>query len=540
MAKVSDSPGKPLDSKPALRLTRRGALRGGTGALAGVIAAVDITKAAAQGHAPTYSQAHSQSGPHVGHPVPPAGEQTAADQQVSERMIRFSRFIAEAKDRPLPEAMQERTKWAIVDAFAAMVSGSQLPGGTAPIRFARAYGGKPVATVIGDDTVCGPIEAALANGTMGHADETDDFSRQWHPGINIVPVALAVGEQFQASGLRFLRSVAVGYDIGTRVKDSTGMPSGTPLMAPRGVAGTFGGAATAACIMGFNEQQVRWTMAYAAQQRAGIDDFRRDLQHVEKGFLNGGLSARNAVTAALLVHAGLDAVNDIFSGPSGFFEAFPNTAKPDALTDRLGEVNEVMITNMKRWPVGSPIQFPLDALYAIFKKRSIDPAQIREILVGGVPDSIVDNAGSTAINTQHAVALMLVDKTVNFTNIHDQARLRDPALIRLRGMTKIIPLTPGTPVIQITLADGTRIIQEEVKDVPGSAGRPYTAAWVSAKARELMSPVLGENRTDKLIDRLLHIEDVKNVLELRPFLQVKYAANAKPRLSRWPENSMAK
>jgi hypothetical protein len=42
---------------------------------------------------------------------------------------------------------------------------------------------------------------------------------------------------------------------------------------------------------------------------------------------------------------------------------------------------------------------------------------------------------------------------------------------------------------------------------------------VVAKARGLMTPVLGAAKASKLIDRLLDIDNVKNVRELRSLLQ---------------------
>src|SRR6185295_15466288 len=101
------------------------------------------------------------------------------------------------------------TKQAILDTFAAMISGSELPPGKFAIQFARAYKGDRVATVAASDVVCGPIEAALANGMLAHSDETDDshsFS-QSHPGSSVVPAALAVGEKFSIDGQRFMRAV---------------------------------------------------------------------------------------------------------------------------------------------------------------------------------------------------------------------------------------------------------------------------------------------------------------------------------------------
>jgi hypothetical protein len=42
---------------------------------------------------------------------------------------------------------------------------------------------------------------------------------------------------------------------------------------------------------------------------------------------------------------------------------------------------------------------------------------------------------------------------------------------------------------------------------------------VVAKARDLIVPILGAQKSDTLIDKLLNLEKVKNVRELRPLLQ---------------------
>src|SRR6201999_4215862 len=92
------------------------------------------------------------------------------------------------------------------------------------INFARAYKGEKIATVAASDVVCGPIEAALANGMLAHSDETDDTHppSQSHPGASVVPSALAACERFGADGNRFLRAVTLGYDIGPRVTITLG------------------------------------------------------------------------------------------------------------------------------------------------------------------------------------------------------------------------------------------------------------------------------------------------------------------------------
>src|SRR5207245_10875326 len=114
----------------------------------------------------------------------------------------LSTFMSEAATRRLPEKIVEKTKHVILDAVAAMISGAELPPGKFAIQFARAYKGEKVATVAASNVVCGPIEAAMANGMLAHSDETDDthsFS-QSHPGCSVVPAALSTGQRFGIDG----------------------------------------------------------------------------------------------------------------------------------------------------------------------------------------------------------------------------------------------------------------------------------------------------------------------------------------------------
>src|SRR5579872_3268409 len=143
----------------------------------------------------------------------PARLLRAATAPASPIMTKLSTYMSEAQGRVLPAEVIEKAKHHILDTFAAMISGSQLPPGRSAIQFARAYGGDKVATVAASTILCGPIEAALANGVLAHADETDDsFPGGWHPGCNVVPAALATGEQFKISGAEFVRAVTLGYD----------------------------------------------------------------------------------------------------------------------------------------------------------------------------------------------------------------------------------------------------------------------------------------------------------------------------------------
>src|SRR5262249_36517029 len=150
--------------------------------------------------------------------------------------------------------------------LAAMVSGSELPPGEQALRFARAYGGTSVATVVASDLLLGPIEAALVNGTLAQADETDDnySAGGAHPGCAGVPAPLAVGEAAGIDGARFLRAVTLGYDVGMRAMKT--ILNATVLRDMHSIVGTFGAAAAAGCVLDLDAQRMRWLLDYASQQ----------------------------------------------------------------------------------------------------------------------------------------------------------------------------------------------------------------------------------------------------------------------------------
>src|ERR1700747_978844 len=85
-----------------------------------------------------------------------------ASPAISPVMEKLSAYMAEARNRALPDNVVQETTHHILDTIAAMVSGSELAPGHKAIEFARAYGGEKIATVVTSQVVCGPIEGAFA------------------------------------------------------------------------------------------------------------------------------------------------------------------------------------------------------------------------------------------------------------------------------------------------------------------------------------------------------------------------------------------
>jgi 2-methylcitrate dehydratase PrpD len=366
---------------------------------------------------------------------------------------------------------------------------------------------------------------------LAHSDETDDTHppSQSHPGCAVVPAALGAGEKFGIDGMRFLRAVALGYDVGPRVTATLGRLQYMvdSHHSTHAISGTFGAAAAAACAAGLNAQQMRWLLSYTAQEASGLASWQRDSEHVEKAFDFGGMPARNGVTAALLVQAGGTGVDDVFSGADNFFQAFVPKNDPAMLVDKLGERYEITRTNVKKWTVGAPIQAPLDALDNLLRRHRFDADRVTRVSVRVATNeaTIVNNREIPDISLQHLLAVMLIDKTVTFKSAHDLPRMKDPMVLRQRAKIQLVPdqelerLMPRREaVVDVTLTDG-QMYSERVGNVRGTAENPMTRDEIIAKARDLVTPVLGGEACRRLIDAVFALDTGKNIRDLRPLLQ---------------------
>ena len=450
-------------------------------------------------------------------------------------MRKLSAYIAGALRRPLPAGVAESTRHHVLDTLAAMVSGTGLPPGRRAIRYVRSLGGVSEATVVGTRYRTNAINAALANGMLAHADETDDSHSPslTHPGCGVVAAALAMAERERQSGTALLRAVALGYDVCTRLSLSLGaVRFGHLGHMTHSFGATFGAAAASAALARLNDDQVRHVLSYAAQQASGISTYGRDLEHVEKAFDFGGMPARNGVTAATLVASGCTAVDDVFSGDRNFFLAYDESRRigrrpdPGCLVRGLGKRWEIANTNIKRWSVGSPIQAPLDSLLELIRAGRFRPEDVERVVVRVYSSGarITDDRDMPDINMQHMCALMLVDGYVTFKAAHDLRRMQDRRVLDLRRRIQLVPdpalekLRPEKhAIVEVFLKDGRRL-RHRTRAVRGTAQNPMTRAEVAEKCMDLMAPVLGAKRAGRLCDAVWNLGRLADVRALRPLL----------------------
>jgi 2-methylcitrate dehydratase PrpD len=432
---------------------------------------------------------------------------------------RLADYLCTVAQSPLPEDVEARTRLHLLDSVAAMVSGSTLDAGQRGRRFVRLEGRSEDASVICGGITATAADAAFANGLSGHADETDDSHPSgFHPGCAIVAASLAVAEREHAAGAALLRAIAAGYDVGSRAVLAA-VPRASRLsgysVSTHAIGGTFGAAAAAGSLLSLNGDQLCWMLSYTAQQAWGARSYLRDAHHVEKAFVYGGRTARAGVTAATMVQRGFDAVDDIFDGEFNYLDAIGFQPDRAALTDGLGERWEIMRTNIKRYPVGSPILGVVEGFNRLFQQGPIDPTRVHRVVLAmpRLSAQVVDERDMPNVNAQHIAALMLLDGGLSLAASHDYARMRDPRVVDLRRRIELAPAADAETRVDVYLDDGQMRCQRV------ASGRPAPDAEnVQLKALELMVPVMGDDLAARLVDQIMHVERLDDTRDLRSLL----------------------
>ena len=349
-----------------------------------------------------------------------------------------------------------------------------------------------------------------------------------HAGVAIIPAALSMAEREGADGMSFLKAVVAGCDIGGRVNRVLGSKEELRGIArcSNGIGGNFGAATAAASVLRLKEEEVRYVLSFAAEQASGVTFWMSDQEHALKACVYGGMPARNGVTSAILVQSGFTGVSDPFCGQNNFFKAYSTTPNPrrELLTEGLGKEYEIMYGCIKQFSVGSPIQGPLNALLLLMEKHGLRAKDVDSLVATtyGEGAKVVDNREMPDINLQHILALTLVDGGLTFKTSHSFERMSDPAVLAVKKRITLagdpgFGTTKRQGIVEVTTQDGAKL-REHVVSPRGMMENPMTTEEVEKKCRELLEPVLGQEHTQELIDRIWNLEKVGNMRTLRPLL----------------------
>src|SRR4051794_19754583 len=197
---------------------------------------------------------------------PREGRMTAS---ISETL---GQWAVDQRGKALSPAVARQAKLALVDYLGVTLGGLNIPSAAAVRTIALEQGGNPQATLIGIGERTTGFQAALANGTAGHALDMDDGHRlaAGHPGVTVIPAALAAAEISGASGTQLLKAIAVGYEVFVRVASVMNPSHLDRGFHTTGTIGPLGAATAAGFLLGLDATQLTHALGAAASSAAGL------------------------------------------------------------------------------------------------------------------------------------------------------------------------------------------------------------------------------------------------------------------------------
>ncbi|RWW95421.1 MmgE/PrpD family protein [Paenarthrobacter ureafaciens] len=437
-------------------------------------------------------------------------------------------------DLSFPEAVATKVKLHILDTLGCQVAFASLPWSREVQRYAvtdrpegpanLAYYGTPV-----------PVEiAAFANAGFGHGFEMDDTEMRTasHPGVVVVPAALATGQARAASGSDFLKAVTVGYEVMIRV----GL--GSVGMMRRGfhttaVTGVFGATAASASVMRVSADQAAHGLGIAASKASGITEYSASGGSVKR--IHAGFAAQAGVESMAMAGFGVTAPTAALEGPRGLLAAVSDTVDTEVVTRGLGVDYELLTTGLKPYCCCAGQHAVIDAVIELLATApGVDPSAVRRIRVlqnsreVDVVGRIVEPKDLTAAQFSAAfgIGLRLVKGGNGFgdylgASLDDEQILEVARKVVYERTPANSPL-PGHGPARVTfeMHDGSEMVAT-VSHARGSTARPLDEEEVVRKFRSLAEGPLGERSAAQVQDMVLNLEKVPDVNALAALLQAR-------------------
>lgn len=362
-------------------------------------------------------------------------------------------------------------------------------------------------------------DAAFTNAVYAQSILYEDIHRDSnaHPGVIIVPTALAVAEETGASMEETIASIVAGYEMMARIGRGTAcLEFGRRGFRPTSVIGTFGSCMTAGRLLGLTYEQQLTAFALSASLTAGVNQWA--IEGTDDLYVQNGNAARGGIIAAQLAKRGVTAPREIIEGSSGLSAAFGFSLENLEALD--SEISHYAILDVLFKPapacalVQTTAQAALDAAKAGVASDEIQSGIIYTFMLGKTYAGC-DNPGpfdtllQARMSNHFNFASALVKGNISNRNYYD---FKNPEITRLAGVLSLEEEADYTtsfpqkqPVrVELQLKDGT--CKKFYREEPVYLSR----GDIIAKLYDHCQKDLGREQTARIVEAVMHLEKLHN------------------------------
>jgi 2-methylcitrate dehydratase PrpD len=446
---------------------------------------------------------------------------------------KLAEFCAGVSFDRLPQEVIDKARLCVLDFLANVYGSLELEAVAGVVSYVRSLGGPETATAVGCGFRTGIHDAAFLNGTAAEALEAQDGLRFGgnHPGVAVIPAALALAESLGLGGRRVIEALVAGYECASRAAAAVHPHHTLSGFLPTGTCGAFGAAAAASRLMGHDTDGMVNSLG-----NAGYLLPLSMAEHLMGGYtskiVQGGQAASAGLTAAGLAGAGITGAPYVFEGSElngGFAEITTRgQAALERMVDKLGESFSIMDVYFKPYTACRHTHGATQAALALlqqerFKAQDIESVDVHTYTIASIAVGKGVTAESSFVSAQfslpYVVAACLVDGEMGPAQLR-QDRISDPAVLELSQKVgvevdpELAAAYPGktSSRVEIKLRSG-RTLSRQVDIPKGDPRDPMSADDLTAKLRRFATRKDGK-ALDTMIELSLGLEKVADVREL--------------------------
>lgn len=450
----------------------------------------------------------------------------------------IARFASATRFEDLDTPTVEHLKRLILDGIANAVGGL----GTAASRIQHSImsdlGTEKAARILGSGERASLLTATYVNAACANALDFDDTYKTFlHPGATAIAPALAIAEKLSAHGRDVLAAVAVGYEVPIRVAEAA-FPSPQRLRQVWGFASwqTLGAASATANLLRLDTETTRHALGAAAFnapvpgiRKEGLEPEDRPLSWTKNNY---GWAAMGGVLGALLAHEGFTSSRTVLDSDRGFWVmAGSDRFDAELLTAGLGDVFRLQSTQFKPYASCRWTHSALDCIRQLRRDGNlptlvdVDRVEVhtfRELasnFANAVPEDIVD----AQFSLPYLLALELAGRSpargLRESDLTDSTVLDVASRVSLHQDDAMeVSFYSGHMPSRIVChrREGEAVVATVNDPVWGTPCDPFTNDDLVAKCTALLEPAWGSAATRKLIDGVLHLEQVADIATILP------------------------
>ncbi len=434
-----------------------------------------------------------------------------------EYLDELGRFAAEARLSDLSGRAHEHMRWVLADCLPVIAAGMQVDEMKALVAAHLDTAASGGAWVIGTGRRAAALDAALLNGTAGtwlELDEGNLFAKG-HPGIQVVPAAVAVAQESAVSGAELLLAVSLGYEVCSRISRAA---KTRILVHPHGTYGVIGAAVAVGRLRGFTPTAMRELINVAATM--GMATSRRTLlEGATVRNIYSGHSGFMGIMAVRLVEAGFtgerDGVRSIFG------HVLSDGFDPETAVAGLGREWLLADGYFKLHPTGRYVHSAIDALEDALRKApggrlgcdEIEAIDVRAYKMAAfLAEKAVTSSFGARFSIPFALASILYHGQSGLGSFNEAAvaNQKIQALAARVSVDEDPVFTAAYPaqqrcIVTLRLKRGATI-EGHCTITKGEPSNPHEPSELERKFFELGTPIWGDEATKRLYHACMTLE----------------------------------